>query len=238
MSNRLFSTLNRESTSGNLTNYLSAVYYHDNAEFSPSERILDIVANKTLIADRRAYLPPDLPYDHPSSSMSPQEPNDPCAQYTRCTTDDEQSSEDGEMARPVSLDAHVWDWRRYLGLAMLLATVFSAVVLMFLAQHQESRRQGQRAWGNLATNEGVDELLQLGWTVMDSTKGSGEYEKQRKAGHGNEISMLAGSHGQKEKEGERVLPLSISAELTMTGSPSESSPEQPLSPESHHYLHL
>jgi len=160
-----FSTLNRESTSGNLTDYLSAVYYHDNTGFSPSEWILDIVANKTLIADRRPYLPPDLPYNnHPL----PIEPKDPCAQR-RCTTDDEQSSEDGELVKPASLDAHVWDWRRFLGLAMLLATVFSAVLLMFLAQHQKTRRPGQKEWGNLATNEGVDELLQLGWTVMDST---------------------------------------------------------------------
>jgi len=104
------------------------------------------------------------------------------------------NGEFGNQSNYSTLDANAWDWKRYLGLGMLLGTFFSSGLVMLLASYRQRRLREQQIWGNLATPEGLDEMLKLGWK-LDGTKME-VYDKS-KQGYVDGDSMLIGGYEQK-----------------------------------------
>jgi len=99
----------------------------------------------------------------------------------------------------------VLDWRRYLGLAMLLGIVVRMVCLAKLATLRNQLRFRNQVWGNLAMEVGVDGLLQVGWNMevlhlemydklrcigQDESMLMGEYEELHQPPVGVEITVM------------------------------------------------
>jgi hypothetical protein len=86
-------------------------------------------------------------------------------------------------------------------------------LLTQIAAYRKRRRRRKELWGNLGTEEGVDELLKTGWKL----KGS-KMEVYNKAGLGyrDDDSMLIGGYEQCEFVG---------AEITVTHPESETTPD-------------
>lgn len=105
-------------------------------------------------------------------------------------------------------DSTEWDWRRYVGLGMLLGTVGSTLCFVVAANFRRSRRLRKELWGNLATEEGVNELLRKGWKIRD-----GKMEIFDKKGYGYAVedgSMLMGGYQQSELVGTEISMMSQS----------------------------
>lgn len=112
-----------------------------------------------------------------------------------------------------SIDIETWDFRRYVGLGLLLMTVSGTFLLIQLAEIRRRYRLERSNWGNLATEEGVDELLRMGWKLDGSKM---EVYDKRKLGYQDNDSMLAGGFQQ---------TVIVGAEITV--SQSETTPETP-----------
>lgn len=128
------------------------------------------------------------------------------------------NGESGQSNYP-TFDANAWDWKRYLGLGMLLGTLFSTGLVMLLASYHQRRLREQQIWGNLATPEGVDEMLKLGWK-LDGTKME-VYDKS-KQGYDDGDSMLIGGYEQK------IATDDVAAMITENRTPTQ--PESTSSP--------
>ncbi|GAX28739.1 hypothetical protein FisN_25Lh207 [Fistulifera solaris] len=102
------------------------------------------------------------------------------------------------------LDIEEWNARRYLGLSLLIMTVMGTFLLIQLAELRKRHRMDQMNWGNLATEQGVDHLLRMGWKV-DGCKM--EVYDKRKIGYEDNDSMLIGGFQQ-------TIP--VGAEITMS----------------------
>jgi hypothetical protein len=132
----------------------------------------------------------------PTSSVPCEDPhpcNSPC-------NDTEPSGSPTDPAAPTyiesletPLDVEAWNARRYLGLGLLIMTVIGTFLLMQLAEIRKRHRIEQANWGNLATEQGVDDLLRMGWKV-DGCKM--EVYDKRKIGYEDNDSMLIGGFQQ------------------------------------------
>lgn len=91
-------------------------------------------------------------------------------------------------------------------------TVFGTFLLIQLAEIRRRHRIERSDWGNLATEEGVDELLRVGWK-LDGSKI--ELYDNKKAGYEENDSMLIGGFQQTV----------LGAEITV--SQTETAPETP-----------
>lgn len=109
---------------------------------------------------------------------------------------------EGPVVEP--LDASEWDALRYLGLALFCVTVLGTLLVRHLAIVRTNRRTTHEAWGNLASEEGVAELLRMGWKLEGT-----EMEIFDKAGWGyrDDDSLFMGGYEPK-----------VSEEITVTAS--------------------
>ena len=112
-----------------------------------------------------------------------------------------------------SLDPNEWDWRKYLGMGLLLATLVSVVALRIMATRRQRAREHKHLWGNLASKEGVDALLNTAW-VLDGSKMQ-IYDKT-KMGYKDDDSIFLGGYEQREAV--------VGAEITVTHPMTETSP--------------
>jgi len=112
------------------------------------------------------------------------------------------------------LDQKDWDWRRYLGLGLFVGTLFGTLVLTQLAAYRHRLITRKEYWGNIGTERGVNEILNLGWKVR-----GGNLEVYDKAGVGyrDDDSILIGGYEQKQVVG---------AEITVTLPSSETTPDK------------
>jgi hypothetical protein len=106
------------------------------------------------------------------------------------------------LETPVDIEA--WNARRYLGLSLLIMTVIGTFLLIQLSEIRKRHRIEQTNWGNLATEQGVDHLLRMGWKV-DGCKM--EVYDKRKIGYEDNDSMLIGGFQQ-------TIP--VGAEITVS----------------------
>jgi hypothetical protein len=97
---------------------------------------------------------------------------------------------------PNPLDAQGWDYRRWLGLGLFCGTVVATLLLTQVASHRKRRRTAKEMWGNLGTEEGVDELLRTGWKVKGSNM---EVYDKAKLGYTDDDSILMGGFEQKHE---------------------------------------
>jgi hypothetical protein len=108
---------------------------------------------------------------------------------------------------PNPLDAQGWDYRRWLGLGLFCGTVVATLLLTQVASYRTRRRTAKEMWGNLGTEEGVDELLRTGWKVKGSNM---EVYDKEKLGYTDDNSILMGGYEQKHEV--------VGAEITVTQS--------------------
>ncbi|GAX18211.1 hypothetical protein FisN_25Hh195 [Fistulifera solaris] len=101
----------------------------------------------------------------------------------------------------IVLDPSAWDWRRYSGLALLLTTVMGTFCLSQMARLRTAARSRKEDWGNLATEEGVDELLRTGWKVKGSLM---EVYDRKNMGYRDDDSMLIGGYEQRVPVGSEI----------------------------------
>jgi hypothetical protein len=106
---------------------------------------------------------------------------------------------------PNPLDAQGWDYRRWLGLGLFCGTVVATLLLTQVASQRKRRRVAKEMWGNLGTEEGVDELLRTGWKVKGSNM---EVYDKAKLGYTDDDSILMGGFEQKHEV--------VGAEITVT----------------------
>jgi len=83
----------------------------------------------------------------------------------------------------------------------LLGTVVGTVCLAELAALRNQLRFRDQVWGNLATEEGVDELLRVGWKVEGSHLEV--YDKPRRIGY-DESMLMGGFEEQQQRVGVEI----------------------------------
>jgi len=116
-----------------------------------------------------------------------------------------------DYSTPLQMD--YWDWERYLGLALVSGTLTISIFLALWSACRAHMRRKTR-WVNLAHEDGVSELLEMGWILKD-----GElivYDKS-KLGYSDDSSVFAGGYHQRETP--------IGAEITLPES--ETTPDSP-----------
>jgi hypothetical protein len=124
----------------------------------------------------------------------------------------EQGPQTGDRISPV--DTNKWDWRRCFGLAMFLVTFGGTLCLVQIADVRRRRRTNKQLWGNLATEEGVEELLSKGWAIQDNKI---VVFNKKKVGYRDDSSILNGGFEQNEGI--------VDCEVTVTHPSSETTPE-------------
>lgn len=112
-----------------------------------------------------------------------------------------------------NLDAHEWSWTRYLGFIVFLATFSSLIVTSQIGAVRRKQRVRQQVWGNLASEEGVKELLNTGWILRDDRMEV--YDKER-VGYRDDDSMLIGGFEQREPGPGTEIVTPTTAEETST----------------------
>lgn len=85
-----------------------------------------------------------------------------------------------------------WDIREWLGLGICTFTTVIATILMVVSAHLHRRQAQKNLWG--LTEQGVGELLNVGWSYQQQETGQlflKVYDKG-KAGYNDENSVLQG----------------------------------------------
>ena len=147
----------------------------------------------------------------PSSSAPPPPTAAPVNSVDRDVFNIGEGGDDDGIIVVSHLDTGHWDWRRYLGLVLLLGTVVCFVVLVQCASIRRRRLAKKDIWSNLGTQEGVEELLRTGWKIRGTKM---EVYDKKDVGYRDDDSMLIGGFEQCEQV--------IGAEITVTQS--ETSP--------------
>lgn len=111
------------------------------------------------------------------------------------------------------VDARAWDWHRYLGLALFVTACSSVLILAQLGAMRQRRRIHKQVWSNLASEEGVKQLLNTGWVLRDNRM---EVYDKSKYGYKDDESMLIGGFEQKEAV--------VGTEITFNPTGSEKTP--------------
>mmetsp|Transcript_34479 Transcript_34479/g.83182 ORF Transcript_34479/g.83182 Transcript_34479/m.83182 type:complete len:932 (+) Transcript_34479:346-3141(+) len=111
-----------------------------------------------------------------------------------------------------------WGIREWVGLTILSSTIFTAFTLSLVASYLQRQRQREEAWGAVLTEEGVGEILQVGWKYQegmipptekdDNLQVENDTDQQRqlylqiydkaKLGYNDENSMLQGGVEQQQ----------------------------------------
>ena len=103
-----------------------------------------------------------------------------------------------------------------MGIGLLLGTVLGTICLSQLAGLRRTRQNRREHWGNLATEEGVDELLRTCWKVKGSRI---EIYDKKNVGYKDDDSMLIGGYQQQEIVGAEIT-------VTQQTSSDEMTPER------------
>jgi len=99
------------------------------------------------------------------------------------------------------LNSSVWNWQRYTGLVLLLSVSLSAMCLVQLSATRQRKRIRKQVWSNLASEEGVKDLLRSGWIVKGNRM---EIFDKSKLGYQEDSSVLLGGFEQKEPIGSEI----------------------------------
>ena len=111
------------------------------------------------------------------------------------------SGSDGEVLKASDpsylqpVDSSLWNWQRYTGLALLLSVALSTMCLAQLSALRHRKRIRKQVWSNLASEEGVKDLLRSGWILKGSRM---EIFDKSKLGYQDDSSILIGGFEQKE----------------------------------------
>jgi len=100
---------------------------------------------------------------------------------------------DPSYLQPV--DSSVWNWQRYAGLGLLLFVSLISMCLVQLSAMRRRRRIRKQVWSNLASEEGVKDLLRSGWIVKGNRM---KIFDKSKLGYRDDSSILVGGFEQKE----------------------------------------
>jgi hypothetical protein len=120
----------------------------------------------------------------------------------------------------VPLNAQEWSWPRYLGIALFLSTFVGLVVTSQLGAVRRRHKVRQQVWGNLASEEGIKELLSTGWVLRDDEM---EVFDKRQMGYRDDDSMLIGGFEQREPgPGTEIITQTTIAETSTRGGNSTS----------------
>lgn len=92
------------------------------------------------------------------------------------------------------LDSQEWDAIRYIGLGLFLFASLTGVILTQAGAVRRRRRIHKQVWSNLASEEGVKQLLNTGWTLKGDRM---EVYDKSKVGYSDDDSMLIGGFEQK-----------------------------------------
>ena len=110
--------------------------------------------------------------------------------------DDENSTRNQPgFAQREPLDAGEWDWQTYVGFSVSTFMICFTVILVVLAARRKRLREKSLNWGNLGSQEGVEELLATGWAIKGSQMEL--YDKQN-LGYKDDDSIFLGGFEQKE----------------------------------------
>ena len=112
--------------------------------------------------------------------------------------DEGEGGEDSRLDAPrfsEPLDSREWSATRYLGLALFLLVSIPAVLLAHIGATRRRRRIRKQVWSNLASEEGIKDLLKTGWVLKGNRMEV--YDKGRR-GYKDNDSMLIGGFEQKE----------------------------------------
>ena len=96
---------------------------------------------------------------------------------------------------PENLDAREWSWSRWLGAAVFATALSGLFIGSQVGAIRRRHRIRQQVWGNLASEEGVKQLLNTGWVLRDDRMEV--YDKTRE-GYRDDDSMLIGGFEQRE----------------------------------------
>lgn len=200
--NWMHSTEDRFNFIGNITNQMRGVTFHFQVHPpNPCYECEYVSPCYGLECDLSpTYAPPPAPGTEsvPSiPSISPTTSNFPTSEPTRLGGKPQAVSTTGEVV----LDTKVWDWRRYSGLVLLLTTVMGTICLSQTARLRNNMQARKEDWGNLATEEGVDELLRTGWTLKGSVM---EIYDKKNVGYRDSDSMLIGGYEQTVPVGSEI----------------------------------
>ena len=136
--------------------------------------------------------------------------------------------ESNDTPPPVELGVDVgeWSWTRYLGFVVFLSTCSGLIISSQFGSIRRRRKVRQQVWGNLASEEGVEELLKTGWILREDRMEV--YDKTR-VGYRDDDSMLIGGFEQREPGPGTVImtPTLTTHEDTSTRGPSTTT--QPVS---------
>lgn len=94
------------------------------------------------------------------------------------------------------LDSGTWTWYRYLGLILFVTVMSGSLLLAQLGSMRRRRRIKKQVWSNLASEDGVKELLKTGWILTKSNHM--EVYDRSKVGYNDNDSMLIGGFQQRE----------------------------------------
>lgn len=93
------------------------------------------------------------------------------------------------------LDASDWDFHNYFGLGLFLFTLFAAITLTLVGKRRRKLEEQNKYWGNLATADGVNKLLNTGW-ALDG--GEMQIFDKTNVGYTDEDSVFLGGYEQRE----------------------------------------
>ena len=137
-------------------------------------------------------------------------------------------SKSGPQLGSYPVDPRGWNWQRYAGAGLFLGTFICTCALAQLAAYRQRRLQDRQLWGNIATEQGVDELLRTGWKIRGSQM---EIYDKAAMGYGDDNSLFIGGFEQTEmvkevgcEEGSRGGGVS-KAEISVTQAESETTPD-------------
>jgi hypothetical protein len=164
-----------------------------------------IIRSRIMDAAQQAVLNVSLFEEAVSDGDDVEQPTAPPPSIFANGTDDVQTERGPTY--PNQLDAQGWDYRRWLGLGLFCGTVAATLLLTQVASYRKRRRTAKDVWGNLGTEEGVDELLRTGWKVNGSNM---EVYDKEKLGYTDDDSILMGGFEQKHEV--------VGAEITVTRS--------------------
>ena len=122
-------------------------------------------------------------------------------------------------SRVAPLDVGEWSWTRYFGFVVLLSTCSGLIVTSQVGAIRRRRKVRQQVWGNLASEEGVKELLNTGWILREDRM---EVFDKTRVGYRDDDSMLIGGFEQREPGPgtEIVTPTLTTHEESSTRGPS------------------
>jgi len=85
-----------------------------------------------------------------------------------------------------------WNWQRYVGLGLFLWTIVTVFLLTLTAAVRQRRRVVGQNWGNLVTEEGINELLSTGWVIRSGNQEVLEVFEKKGLGYLEDDSILLG----------------------------------------------